>query len=298
MSSVAKGHTAPPRLNIRRAVIIIATAGWVQVIMVSALALMYFTGNTVPTAVLLFLLGAFILLSNYILMRRSLGILNAEREMAEVEETLESATELNRKLRSQRHDFMNHLQVVYGLMELGDYTEACEYIDRVYKDIRNVSRLMRTDNAALNALLSAKSEAAAERGVALEFDIRSRATGLDMEPWEFCGIIGNIIDNSFDALEGKEGAKIRILLWEELGGFNFAVENNGPPIPEGLAGEIFEPGFTTKGERGQGLGLHIVRETLQEHGGAIAVSTIGEWTRFTGHVPKTVDAGRLSQWNY
>jgi two-component system, LytTR family, sensor histidine kinase AgrC len=240
----------------------------------------------------------FILLVNYILMRRSLGILNAEREMAEVEATLESATELNRKLRSQRHDFMNHLQVVYGLMELGDYTEACEYIDRVYKDIQSVSKLLRTDNAALNALLSAKSEEAAERGVAVEYDIRSRATGLDIESWELCGILGNIIDNAFDALEGYVEAKLRILLWEELGGFNFAVENNGPPVPEGIAGQIFEPGFTTKGEHGQGLGLHIVRQTLEEHGGAVAITKIGEWTRFTGHVPKSTDAGRLSQWNY
>lgn len=291
MSGVGKGHGVQPRLNIRKAVIIIATAGWVQIIMVLALALMFVTGNTVPTAVLLVLLGLFILATNYILMRRSLSILNAERDMADVEATLESATELNHKLRSQRHDFMNHLQVVYGLMELGDYTEACEYIDRIYKDIQNVSRLMRTDNAAINALLSAKCEEAEQRKVAVEFDIRSRATGLAMEPWELCGILGNIIDNALDALEGRAGAKIRILLWEELGGFNFAVENNGPPIPEGIAEQIFEPGFTTKGERGQGLGLHIVRDTLEEHGGSVAVCQVGEWTRFAGYLPKTLRPG-------
>jgi sensor histidine kinase regulating citrate/malate metabolism len=266
-----------------------------QTILTLALALMYFTGNDVPAAVLLALLIVFVLAGNYVLMRRALGILNAEREMAEVEETLESATELNRKLRSQRHDFMNHLQVVYGLMELGDYTEACGYIERIYKDIQNVSKLMRTDNAAVNALLSAKAEAAEARSVAIEYDIRSRATGLAMEPWEFCGVLGNIIDNAFDALEGSKNGRIRILLWEELGGFNFAVENNGPPIPDGIAGQIFEPEFTTKGEKGQGLGLHIVHETLARSGGAIAVSQIGEWSRFTGHIPKTNETRRLGE---
>lgn len=292
MVKAVKKHGAQPRLNIRKAVIVIATAGWVQTIMALALALMYFTGNTVPTAVLLILLIVFIFAENYLLMRRSLGILNAEREMAEVEETLESETVLNRKLRSQRHDFMNHLQVVYGLMELGDYTEACEYIEKVYKDIQNVSKLMRTDNAAVNALLAAKAEAAEDRRVVVEYDIRSRVTDLAMEPWEFCGVLGNIIDNELDAMEGMQGGKLRILLWEELGGFNFAVENNGPPIPEGIAEQIFEPGFTTKGEHGQGLGLHIVRETLQNHGGGIAVCQIGEWTRFTGYIPKTTEARR------
>lgn len=291
MSGVVKGRVVPARLNIRKAVIVIATAGWVQIIMLLALSLMFVTGNTVPTAVLLVLLGLFMLAGNYILMKRSLAILNAEREMQEVEATLESATELNRKLRSQRHDFMNHLQVVYGLMELGDYTEACEYIQRVYKDIQNVSRLMKTDNAAINALLAAKEEEAEQRRVAVEYDIRSRATGLSIEPWELCGILGNIIDNALDALEGRDNGKIRILLWEELGGFNFAVENNGPEIPEGLAGQIFEPGFSTKGERGQGLGLHIVRQTLEEHGGSVAAYQVGEWTRFAGYLPKAVKQG-------
>jgi two-component system, LytTR family, sensor histidine kinase AgrC len=297
VSRTGKRHTAQPKLNIRRAVIVIATAGWVQIIMVLALALMFFTGNAIPSAVLLVLLIGFVLFGNYMLMRRSLGILNAEREMAEVEATLESATELNQKLRSQRHDFMNHLQVVYGLMELGDYKEACDYIDRIYKDIQSVSRLMRTDNAAINALLSAKSEEAAERHVEVEFDIRSRATGLVMEPWEFCGILGNIIDNALDALDGKPGGKIRILLWEELGGFNFAVENNGPSIPDGIAEQIFEPGFTTKGENGQGLGLHIVRETLEEHNGGVALSQTGEWIRFSGYIPKTTEVRRLDECN-
>lgn len=293
-----KVKVVPRRLNIRRAVIVVAMAGWAQVITAFALALMFFTGNKVPAAVLLVFLLLFLLAGNYVVMRRALGILNAERAMAEVEETLESATELNRKLRVQRHDFMNHLQVVYGLMELEDYAEARGYIDRVYKDIQSVSRLVRTDNAAVNALLSAKAEEAAERGVLMEFNIRSRAVELSIEPWELCAVLGNLLDNAFDALEGgKDGDIVRVHLWEELGSFNFTVENNGPQIPQGIAEQIFEPGFTTKGEKGQGLGLHIVRETLENRGGGIEARQEGAWTRFAGHVPLIRDAGRLNQWN-
>ncbi len=295
MAKPVKKSKTPRHLNIRRAIIVVAAAEWMQILLVFALALMFFTKNTVPATVLLVLLIVFILVENFTMMNRALHFFNAEREMAEVEATLESATELNRKLRTQRHDFMNHLQVVYGLMELGDYKEACAYIDRVYKDIRNISKLMRTDNAAVNALLAAKAEAAQARGVAMEYDIRSRATGLAMEPWELCGVLGNIIDNAFDALEGTANAKIRILLWEELGGFNFAVENNGPQIPDNILEQIFDPGFTTKGEKGQGLGLHIVRETLENRGGAIAVCLNGEWTRFTGSIPKTNETRGLNE---
>lgn len=289
---------APRKLNIRRAVLVVAVAGWTQVITALALALMFFTGNFAPAAVLLVLLTLFLLAGTYVLMRRALAILNAERAMSEVEQTLESATELNHRLRMQRHDFMNHLQVVYGLMELEDYTEARGYIGRVYQDIQSVSRLIRTDNPAVNALLSAKAEEAAERGVLIEFDIRTRAVDLAIDPFELCAVLGNLLDNAFDALEGgKDGDIVRVHLWEELGSFNFSVSNNGPRIPEGVLGQIFEPGFTTKGEHGQGLGLHIVRETLEGKGGSVEVRQEGDWTKFIGRVPLARGSGKAGSWS-
>jgi sensor histidine kinase regulating citrate/malate metabolism len=279
-------------------VLVVAAAGWAQAVTAAALALMFFTGNQIPAAVLVVLLLLFILAGNYVILRKALDILNTERAMNEVEQTLENATELNHKLRIQRHDFMNHLQVVYGLMEMEDYTEAKAYIDRTYKNIQSVSRLMRTDNPAVNALLSAKAEEAAERGVLMEFNIRSRTADLAIEPWELCAVLGNILDNAFDALEGgKDGDIVRVHLWEDLGSFNFSVENNGPQISEGVLAKIFEPGFTTKGEHGQGLGLHIVRETLEARGGDIEVKQENGWTKFHGHVPLALAAGSVNQWN-
>ena len=63
---------------------------------------------------------------------------------------------LNRSLRAQRHDFLNHLQVVFSLIEMDEQKEAADYIEKVYGDMQSVSRAMRTDNPAINALLRAK----------------------------------------------------------------------------------------------------------------------------------------------
>ena len=63
---------------------------------------------------------------------------------------------LNLKLRAQRHDYMNHLQVIYGLLELGEYEDAREYMEPVFKDITRVTRAMKTSQPAVNALLQAK----------------------------------------------------------------------------------------------------------------------------------------------
>ena len=55
-----------------------------------------------------------------------------------LQDAMEQLEQLNVTLRGQRHDFMNHLQVVYSLMELGEYGESMKYIERTYDDILSV----------------------------------------------------------------------------------------------------------------------------------------------------------------
>ena len=85
-----------------------------------------------------------------------------------LDKTVSQMTDLNIALRSQRHDFLNHLQVVYSLMEMGEYQEANRYIEQVYGDIQALSQQMKTACAPVNALLRAKAAEAQKRGVRVE----------------------------------------------------------------------------------------------------------------------------------
>ena len=49
------------------------------------------------------------------------------------------------------------------------------------------------------------------------------------------------------------------------------VQDNGPGIPDDLKGKVFTPYFTTKGQRGTGLGLATVHRIITDHGGRIRV---------------------------
>lgn len=42
-------------------------------------------------------------------------------------------------LRKQRHDFINHLQVIHALLQLGKQQRALEYIDELAKNPRLIS---------------------------------------------------------------------------------------------------------------------------------------------------------------
>ncbi|MBR4081273.1 MAG: Spo0B domain-containing protein [Clostridia bacterium] len=193
----------------------------------------------------------------------------------------------NNTLRSQRHDFLNHLQVVYSLMEMEEYEEATAYIEKIYGAITAVSRTMKTANPAINALLQVKLAACEKAGIRVGVNIQSAWRNLPMPGWEMCKVLSNLIDNAIDALEEVTDRSLSVTLTEDLKAFRFSVRNNGPMIPVKSRQSIFQPGITTKGN-GHGMGLHIVRETLRKHGGDIELVSDAEQTEFAGFVPKEI----------
>jgi nitrogen fixation/metabolism regulation signal transduction histidine kinase len=86
-------------------------------------------------------------------------------------------------------------------------------------------------------------------------------------------IIHNLLRNAEDALEGREGAEIRLLT--RLSGRDALLEisDNGPGFPPEILPRDFDPYVTTKA-RGTGLGLPIVRKIIDEHHGRIEISNL------------------------
>ena len=202
-----------------------------------------------------------------------------------LEEAYAQLESLNGALRAQRHDFRNHLQVIGGLMEMGESDEAAKYIDRVYGSVGALSAQLRTASPAVNALLRVKTAEAQKHGVAMDVIVRSAWEGLPAQGWEMCRVLGNLIDNAMDALKDTPSPRVTVTLGEELRALIFSVENNGPEIPMEIREKIFQPGFTTKGgERGQGLA--IVREIIAGYGGELTLESDENHTAFCGRLPR------------
>jgi len=217
----------------------------------------------------------------------SLRLVHKTQELEAAYGELES---LNREMRAQRHDFMNHLQVVYSLIEMNEPDEAIAYMDKVYGDMQRVSRMMRTDCPAVNALIQAKVVEAQQRGAELKLSIAAKWDDELMPAWEICRVLANLIDNALDAalsVEHPQGETpaVELVLGEDLRTWFFSVRNNGPEIDEKTRERIFEPGFTTK-KTGQGMGLYIVSQTIVEMGGRITLESRDGDTVFSAFVPR------------
>ena len=87
-------------------------------------------------------------------------------------------------------------------------------------------------------------------------------------PDELNQVWTNLIHNAIHAM-GHKGTLI-IAVGPHEPGVRVSVSDSGHGVPRELREKIFEPFFTTKAAgEGSGLGLHIVRQIVESHGGAL-----------------------------
>ncbi|MEH7827812.1 sensor histidine kinase [Gemmobacter denitrificans] len=99
-------------------------------------------------------------------------------------------------------------------------------------------------------------------------------------------VVMNLIQNSVDALEGRQDAVIRLAVGVDGGRAVLTVADNGPGIPEAMRGAIFDPFFTTKPVgRGTGLGLSISHKIAEEHGGRLSLCDVAQGACFRLDLP-------------
>lgn len=284
------------QLNIKKAALAAIIINSLQIAAVLALALyILLDGRTdtlrgVAGMTILCVLSLIVIWGAVVDIKEGVRAERVATKMGGLDETVRQMSDLNHALRAQRHDFLNHLQVVYSLIEMNDYKEARDYIERVYGDMKSVSQALKTKCAPVNALLRAKLAEGQARGVKMTANITAAWEELPLPAWEMCRVLSNLIDNALDALKETKNPEIIISLREDLRTFSFCVENNGPMIPLESQKKIFEAGVSTKGE-GRGMGLSIARETLRAVQGDLTLSSDARRTAFSGFIPRRASVG-------
>ena len=84
----------------------------------------------------------------------------------------------------------------------------------------------------------------------------------------------NLINNALDAMPGGGKLSIQTTLKEDQ--ILIFVSDTGSGIDPDISAKIFEPFYTTKGNKGNGLGLSIAAEIIEKHDGKIYVDSIPE----------------------
>jgi signal transduction histidine kinase len=98
-------------------------------------------------------------------------------------------------------------------------------------------------------------------------------------------LLSNLVVNSQDSMPDGGRLTIRTRHTKSsrgaYGETSLVVADTGTGIPKEIRSTMFEPFVSTKGEKGTGLGLWIVKGIVESHSGRIQVrSSIGKGTIF------------------
>ncbi len=123
---------------------------------------------------------------------------------------------------------------------------------------------------------------AAERGVTLNYEKQSGGDiWAEIDPTKFPWVISNLLTNSIRV--SPRGSTIRVVLTDSSGNVEIRVTNQGPTIPEEIRRRMFDPYFKGTGEQAGasarapgylGLGLTIVKEVTEAHGGRVEYAPV------------------------
>jgi signal transduction histidine kinase len=117
------------------------------------------------------------------------------------------------------------------------------------------------------------------------FDLETQLPWLQADPQGIHRCLLNLLTNAIDAIDEERG-EIRLTTRTAEESILISVEDNGVGIPPEARQEIFKVFYSTKGNRGTGLGLAVTKKIVEEHGGGITVdSAPGQGSRFTIRLP-------------
>ncbi|MFD8075772.1 ATP-binding protein [Streptomyces sp. NPDC059718] len=226
----------------------------------------------------------------------AVATLRDRTELERLGRELDSTHGLLDALRAQDHEHANRLHTLLGLLELGLYDEAVDFVGEVADAQRASAEQVaeRVRDPLVSALLVGKSAIAAERGVALSVSPVTLLPDRVVDPRDLVTVLGNLIDNALDAA----GSLVEVELRAEGTTVVLRVSDDGPGVPPEAREQIFAEGWTTKrspAHRGRGLGLALVRRLAERYGGMARVTArAGGGAVFTVVLPEALAGAELT----
>jgi len=183
---------------------------------------------------------------------------NLDLVISSQEAVSENIMELVNSVKGQRHDFMNHLQIIAGLFQLNKTEALSEYLGNLLEEVSLYNEILKIDNPIISALINAKVSQANLKGVNIKVYIQTTFSGFEIAAMNIARILANLIDNAIDAvLEDDVAKEVEIKIVEQGHLLVCMVNNHSTKTFD--KDQIFIPGFTSKDEH-SGLGLYNCRK--------------------------------------
>ncbi len=198
--------------------------------------------------------------------------------------------------------------VIDGALERGDQEKLRTGLRVMKISIRRVERLIfdmlyyvkervpRREpvdpNEIIREVIEELGELARDQGVELRAEVDE---GVGTEALDRTCIYRAMVDlvtNAIDACTESESGNLVVLKSRATADqIVLTVEDNGVGMSDEVISKLHSRFFSTKGARGTGLGLHVVKKITEEHGGTVKVdSVLGKGTAFHIRLQRSTEA--------
>lgn len=221
------------------------------------------------------------------------GAVSSFRDKTELKSLMNTITEVREYsdgLRAQTHEYANKLFLLSGLLQLDRHQEALEFIQKesVIHQQQNQVLFNQIHDTNVQAVLLGKISKASEKKILLEIDAESYVDPfpVHIEAADIAIIIGNLLDNAFDAVEHQIEKKVAFSITGVGSEIIIEVTDNGKGISSEALTSLFTLGYSSKGDK-RGYGLFNVKRIVESLGGTVEVNNMREGrTIFTVYLPK------------
>lgn len=249
--------------------------------------------------------GESVLMYNCVPIKTRNSIIGAVMTLRDLTEFQKVAAELmevknyTQALRAQSHEFMNKLQSVSGLIQLGKYETALTLLHETTESHQDLVSFLTNSFAksAVSGILLGKFNRAKELNIKFEIDRSSFIPhGVIIPDHELVCIVGNLIENAFESLKNSSISPklVRVRIRPINRHLKITVIDNGPGIPRAIKDHIFERGFTSKKGLNKGIGLSLVKQYVENLRGKIWFRS-GSLTAFSVQIPLRTEDNWIDQ---
>ncbi|SHJ45176.1 Sensor_kinase_SpoOB-type, alpha-helical domain [Dethiosulfatibacter aminovorans DSM 17477] len=204
--------------------------------------------------------------------RKTLVMEASEKEYKNMAEYMGEIENLYNDLRSQRHDYVNHVETIKGLIDNDDVDKAGNYAGDIINAEAVESKRLSISNSLVNSIIGYKKRKAEEMDIQLDYDVKLPAS-LEIKDIDMTIMLSNAIDNAIEACEKIEDNRyIDIYMNYALGKVKMNIKNSfgGKVVREG------EKLATRKmDKKSHGLGLANIRRVVDKYEGIMEIKQEG-----------------------
>jgi two-component system, CitB family, sensor kinase len=178
-------------------------------------------------------------------------------------------------LRAQTHEYSNKLYTIAGLIQIGALQEALELVMTEVSGYQELIQALAeaVPDPVVSGLILGKFNRARELKIRFRFDPDSSLRDLPeaIPRAQLVTVLGNLLDNAFEAVRETAGEReVRLFLTDLGADLIIEVEDSGPGIAPEIAETLFAKGVSTRSGLGRGMGLHLVDQALRSLGGQVS----------------------------